>query len=130
MRPHCPRCKKPSPYKYGHALGRQRWKCQACAYAYTLSRLRHKPSDCLYRAADLYEQGLSSNQISKRLNLSPTTVLKWARLLSSSNARIHQKKPRAIYPPQVTAAFRQMKNNRSVETECKRRAEPFCPVKF
>ncbi|WP_443082975.1 transposase [Vampirovibrio chlorellavorus] len=119
MRPNCPRCKKPSPYKYGHALGRQRWKCQACAYAYTLSRLRHKPADCLYKAADLYEQGLSSNQISKRLNLSPTTVLKWARLLSASNARIHLKKPRAVYRPEITESLWQIRQHKKTEHQCK-----------
>ncbi|WP_443083019.1 IS1/IS1595 family N-terminal zinc-binding domain-containing protein [Vampirovibrio chlorellavorus] len=114
MRPHCPRCKKHSPYKYGHTLGRQRWKCRACAYAFTVPHLRYKPAECLYKAADLYEQGLSSNRIAKRLNLSPTTVLKWVRLLSPSSARIHQKRPRAVYPPEVTAALRECRRHPSV----------------
>jgi transposase-like protein len=123
MRPSCPRCKKQNPYKYGHALNRQRWKCRSCSYAFTLQKMRYLPAEIVFKAAELYEAGLSSNQIAQRLEMSPTTVLKWVRLLSPSNGRIHRRPTRSVFPPDVTEALWQMREHRTIEADCQRYAE-------
>jgi transposase-like protein len=85
--------------------------------------MHYLPAETVFLAANLYEAGLSSNRIAKRLEMSPTTVLKWVRLLSPSDGRIHRKPRRAVYPPEVTEAFRQMRQHRIIETDCKQYAE-------
>jgi transposase-like protein len=128
MRPYCPRCKKQNPYKYGHVLNRQRWKCRSCSYAFTLQKMRYLPAEIVFKAAELYEADLSSNRIAKHLEISPTTVLKWVRLLSPSDGRIHRKRSRSIFPHEVTEAFRQMRQHRIIETDCKRYAALSCSM--
>jgi transposase-like protein len=85
--------------------------------------MRYLPAEIVFKAAELYETGLSSNQIAQHLEMSPTTVLKWVRLLSPSNGRIHQKPPRSIFPPEVTDALRQMRQHRTIEADCKQYVE-------
>lgn len=107
-KPTCPRCEQASPIRYGFVLGRQRWLCRDCAYQFTVERLMFKPLDVKQQAANLYEEGQSSNRIGKKLGLSPTTVLLWARLLTPAGGRIHQMKPRFTISPELRAEWHRL----------------------
>ncbi len=61
-----------------------------------------KPLGVKQQAAELYESGQSSNQIGKKLGLSPTTVLLWARLLSDANGRIYRLEQKLTFPKEVS----------------------------
>jgi hypothetical protein len=101
-KPTCPRCEYTSPIRYGFVLGRQRWLCRDCAYQFTVDRLMFKSLDVKQQAASLYEEGQSSNRVGKKLGLSPTTVLLWARLLSDANGRIYRLKRKLTFPKEVS----------------------------
>jgi transposase-like protein len=107
-KPTCPRCEYASPIRYGFVLGRQRWLCRDCSYQFTVERLMFKPLDVKQKAANLYEEGQSSNRIGKKLGLSATTVLLWARLLTPAGGRIHQMKPRLALSSELHAEWHRL----------------------
>lgn len=107
-KPACPRCEQASPIRYGFVLGRQRWFCRDCSYQFTVDRLMFKPLEVKQQAANLYEEGQSSNWVGKKLGLSATTVLLWTRLLTPAGGRIHQMKPRLALSPELRAEWQRL----------------------
>ena len=78
-RPDCPRCRAEKPAKNGWHLGRQRWKCKACSFAFTQTTPRGKPRWMKQLALHLYQSRMSINGIARLFGVSGPAVLKWLR---------------------------------------------------
>jgi transposase-like protein len=74
----CPQCSSDTNVKSGFAKGRQRYKCKACGYHFTVeNKSTTKPLSMKKQALHLYLEGLSFRSIGKLLGVSNVTVLNW-----------------------------------------------------
>ncbi len=76
----CPQCQSEQIIKSGVLNDRQRYKCKACNYHFTVNKLG-KSIDKYYvtKALQLYLEGLSYREIERILGVSHVTVMKWVR---------------------------------------------------
>lgn len=76
----CPNCGGEEATKSGIVKGRQRYRCKACKYHYTVSRLGKKIDDYyVTKALQLYLEGLSYREIERILGVSHVSVINWVR---------------------------------------------------
>ena len=74
----CPRCKSPDHKKNGLVDGRQRYKCSACGYNYSVELKSTAFSTSVKRQAlQLYLEGLGFRSIGRFLGVSHVSVQKW-----------------------------------------------------
>jgi transposase-like protein len=109
MRPLCPRCSKAHPFKNGFFAGRQKWRCRGCSYDFSLSHLWAVSYEVKKQAAELYEAGQPCHVVAKKLGVSPTSVMKWARCFCLSSSRVHTQSPRLVFPRAVSRALKQLR---------------------
>lgn len=78
--PVCPRCQHQNATKSGIVNDRQRWRCKACGYHYTVQK-EGKKIDAYYviKALQLYIEGISLREIERILGVSHVSVLNWVR---------------------------------------------------
>ncbi len=90
----CPRCSSAVRVKSGVIHGRQRYKCKACQYFYTVS---HKSDtgtpDQRRLAVNLYLEGLGFRSIGRYLGFSHVAIYQWIKALGEEVAQI--KRPAA-----------------------------------
>ncbi len=72
----CPKCSHDISTRSGIVKGRQRFKCKACGYHYTVSH-RGGSKDQKRQALELYLEGLGFRSIGRLLNFSHVAVYKW-----------------------------------------------------
>ena len=78
----CPKCNCSEVVKNGKHLGRQRYKCKACAFQFTRTTARGSPASDKATAVLLYTLGLSLNCIARIFKVSTPAVLRWVRLFA------------------------------------------------
>jgi len=74
----CPKCSQNNSIKAGIANGRQRYKCEACSYHYTVSH-RGASKEQKRQALELYLEGLGFRSIGRILKFSHVAVYNWIR---------------------------------------------------
>ncbi|KAA6314454.1 hypothetical protein EZS27_034928 [termite gut metagenome] len=76
----CPRCNSDKRVKSGFIKGKQRYKCKACGYHFTVeSKSTSKPLSLKKQALRLYLEGLGFRSIGRILGVSNVSVLRWIR---------------------------------------------------
>ena len=76
----CPKCKSSQHIKRGIVCGRQRYKCKACSYHYTVEHKSDVKTPKIRRLAlELYMEGLGFRRIGRILNISYGTVYAWSK---------------------------------------------------
>jgi hypothetical protein len=76
----CPRCQSINYVKSGIINNRQRYKCLACSYHYTVGKLGKRIEGYyVVKALQLYLEGLSYREIERILGISHVTVLNWVK---------------------------------------------------
>ena len=74
--------------------GRQRYKCKACGYNYTVDDDKVSAKDKKRRfALSLYLEGLGFHSIARLLNVSHVTVINWIKKFGASLSLIRNSKP-------------------------------------
>lgn len=76
----CPQCQSDEIIKSGVVNNKQRFKCKACTYHFTVNKIG-KRIDQYYvtKALQLYLEGLSYREIERIIGVSHVTILKWVR---------------------------------------------------
>ncbi len=76
----CPNCGHDQATKSGVVKGRQRYRCKACAYNYTVARKGKKIDNYFVtKALQLYLEGLSYREIERILGVSHVSVINWVK---------------------------------------------------
>jgi transposase-like protein len=76
----CPKCQHTEAVKCGIIKERQRFRCKACAYCFTVDKLG-KQIDSYYviKALQLYIEGVSYREIERLLGVSHVSVMNWVK---------------------------------------------------
>ena len=76
----CPKCKSPEIVKSGVIKERQRYRCKACGYHFSVMK-EGKSIDPYYviKALQLYLEGISLREIERILGVSHVSVMNWIR---------------------------------------------------
>jgi len=76
----CPKCGSEEFVKNGRLHGKQRYKCKACDYTFTVSKLGQvKLPEVLRMALQLYLEGVSFRGIERIRRVSHGMVIQWVR---------------------------------------------------
>ena len=90
----CPRCASTDKVKSGINKGRQRYKCKACQYFFTVSHKSDAPTlDQRRLALNLYLEGLGFRSIGRILGFSHVAVYQWVKAFGENLEQI--KRPAA-----------------------------------
>ncbi len=85
----CPRCASTDKVKSGINKGRQRYKCKACQYFFTVSHKSDTATQGQRRLAlNLYLEGLGFRSIGRILGFSHVAVYQWIKALGEEVAQI------------------------------------------
>ena len=85
----CPRCSSAARVKTGVINGRQRYKCQACRYLYTVARKSDISTAAQRRmAVTLYLEGLGFRSIGRILGFSHVAIYQWIKALGEEVAQL------------------------------------------
>ncbi len=78
--PSCPSCESPKTIKSGIIKDRQRYRCKACEYHFTVQK-KGKQIDNYYvvKALQLYMEGVSYREIERILGVSHVSVMNWVK---------------------------------------------------
>lgn len=80
----CPKCMSNNKTKAGlNKDKKQRYKCRTCGCHFTRSTKKGSSLDIKRRAVQLYLEGLGFRSISRVLNVSNVTILKWIKKFGS-----------------------------------------------
>lgn len=76
----CPKCQSQQLIKSGVIKGRQRFRCKACSYSFTVLK-EGKNIDPYYviKALQLYIEGVTLREIERILGISHVSVMNWVR---------------------------------------------------
>lgn len=76
----CPNCGEKQSVKSGIVKNRQRYKCKACGYNYTVNKLGKRIDDYyVNKALQLYIEGLSYREIERILGISHVSIMNWVK---------------------------------------------------
>jgi transposase-like protein len=90
----CPRCACADKVKSGIKDGRQRYKCKACRYFFTVAHKSDTATSAQRRMAlNLYLEGLGFRSIGRLLGFSHVAVYQWIKAFGKAAAQI--KRPSA-----------------------------------
>ena len=85
----CPRCSSAARVKSGVLHGRQRYKCKACRYLYTVAHKSDISTAAQRRlAVTLYLEGLGFRSIGRILGFSHVAIYQWIKALGEEVAPI------------------------------------------
>ncbi len=85
----CPRCSSAARVKTGVLNGRQRYKCKACRYLYTVAHKSDNWTAAQRRmAVNLYLEGLGFRSIGRVLGFSHVAIYQWIKALGEDVAQI------------------------------------------
>lgn len=85
----CPKCQSQNYVKDGIVKGKQRFLCKECKYRYTVE-YKGKPIEIKRMALHLYLEGLGFRSISRIINVSNVSVLKWIKAFGQEIERIQK----------------------------------------
>ena len=87
----CPRCSSAVRVKSGVIQGRQRFKCKACHYFYTVPHKSDTATpDQRRMAVNLYLEGLGFRSIGRFLGFSHVAIYQWIKALGEEVAQIRR----------------------------------------
>lgn len=76
----CPKCDSDKIVKSGLVKERQRFKCKACNYFFTVNKLGKKVDNYyIIKALQLYLEGVSYREIERILGISHVSVINWVK---------------------------------------------------
>lgn len=76
----CPKCGSTKNVKSGVIDNRQRYKCKACGYHFTVQKQGKRIDDYyVTKALQLYVEGISYREIERILGISHVSVMNWVR---------------------------------------------------
>ena len=76
----CPKCNSTNHTKSGIVQGRQRYKCKACGYNFTVQKAGKRIDDYyVVKALQLYVEGVSYREIERVLGISHVSVMNWVK---------------------------------------------------
>lgn len=76
----CPNCKSIKVIKSGVIKDRQRFKCKACSYYFTVDKMGKNINDYyVTKAIQLYVEGVSYREIERILGVSHVSVMNWVK---------------------------------------------------
>ncbi|MCA0133457.1 transposase-like zinc-binding domain-containing protein [Winogradskyella alexanderae] len=76
----CPNCSSDNYVKSGIVNNRQRYKCKACNYFFTVNKLGKKIDDYyVNKALQLYLEGLTYREIERILGISHVSIMNWVK---------------------------------------------------
>ena len=76
----CPNCNAQQSIKSGIINKRQRYKCKACNYYYTVNKIGKKINDYyVNKALQLYLEGLTYREIERILGVSHVSIINWVK---------------------------------------------------
>jgi len=76
----CPKCSHSQIVKSGIVNNRQRYKCKACNYFFTVQKVGKKIDDYyVTKALQLYVEGVSYREIERLLGISHVSVMNWVK---------------------------------------------------
>ncbi len=85
----CPRCASADKVKSGINKGRQRYKCKACQYFFTVFHKSDTATPDQHRLAlTLYLEGLGFRSIGRLLGLSHVAVYQWVKTVGENLEQI------------------------------------------
>jgi len=74
----CPHCGSNWCIKYGHANGKQTYRCNDCLHRFTPQATRHAyPNHIKQEAIRMYCEGMSVSSISRALQVKTGTIYAW-----------------------------------------------------
>jgi len=93
----CPKCKSEEFIKNGVVKRKQRYKCKACNFRYTVTQKSTEKPVCLKRfALQLYLEGLGFRSIGRALNVSNVSILNWVRQFGKQVQSLKSDEPASI----------------------------------
>ncbi|GAA0873393.1 helix-turn-helix domain-containing protein [Gangjinia marincola] len=76
----CPNCSSDKNIKSGIVNNRQRYKCKACSYYFSVEKVGKKIDDYyVNKALQLYLEGLTYREIERILGVSHVSVMNWVK---------------------------------------------------
>ncbi|WP_457621076.1 IS1/IS1595 family N-terminal zinc-binding domain-containing protein [Persephonella sp.] len=76
----CPHCESERCVKNGKANGKQTYLCKDCYYRFTINATKRKyPFKIRREAVNLYKEGYTLTEISKKLNIKVQTIHHWVK---------------------------------------------------
>lgn len=78
--PICPKCQHEKSIKSGVLQNRQRYRCKACGYHFTVAKVGKRIDDYyVTKALQLYVEGVSYREIERLLGISHVSVMNWVK---------------------------------------------------
>ena len=78
--PSCPKCESTEATKSGIINDRQRFKCKACGYHYTVAKVGREVNPYyVVKALQLYIEGVGYREIERLLGVSHVSVMNWVK---------------------------------------------------
>lgn len=109
----CPRCEHEHSTKAGVVNNRQRYRCKACGYHFSVAR-QGKRIDSYYvtKALQLYLEGLSYREIERVIGVSHVTVMNWVKQngLRKNELRNYHPNYRIVNHSELTELLKDRKN--------------------
>jgi transposase-like protein len=79
-KPICPKCESIKVVKSGVINKRQRYKCKACSYFFTVNKIgKNIDSYYVVKALQLYIEGISYREIERLLGISHVSIMNWVK---------------------------------------------------
>ncbi len=76
----CPKCSSEKSVKNGVVKGRQRFRCKACGYNFTVDKMGKSISVYyVIKALQLYVEGVGFREIERLLGVSHVSVMNWVK---------------------------------------------------
>lgn len=76
----CPNCNSDNYIKSGIVNKRQRYKCKACCYFFSVNKIGKKIDDYyVNKALQLYLEGLTYREIERILGISHVSIMNWVK---------------------------------------------------
>ncbi len=93
----CPKCKSERFIKDGIVKSKQRYKCKACDFRYTVTKKStEKPLYLKRFALQLYLEGLGFRSIGRVLKVSNVSILNWIRQFGEQVKSLQSDEPASI----------------------------------
>ena len=106
----CPRCQSAEIRKDGIVKQRQRYRCKACNYRFTVQQIG-KPVNKRREAFILYLAGLDYRKIGKLIDTSHVTIFNWLKDLNGNIKQIKGGKLKATQTENIIQHLGQGSNN-------------------
>jgi len=90
----CPKCQSAQIIKSGILKNRQRYKCKACNYYFTVNKIGKKiDSYYVIKALQLYIEGVSYREIERLLGISHVSIMNWVKQYKITRPQNNEYRP-------------------------------------